>query len=91
MLWRRLTQMSRRLNACACWLTMKKADWQINQYDVLPDRVGFYLWPRAGGPQFEFKFRQPFAMEAKNASSLLSDYANPEARRVIAPARVRIR
>jgi hypothetical protein len=46
-------------------LAMKKADWQIKQYEVLPDRVIIYLWPRAGGLQFEFTFHQRFAMEAK--------------------------
>jgi hypothetical protein len=71
-------------------LAMKKADWQINQHDVLPDRVVVYLWPRAGGLQFEFKFCQRFAIEAKNASSVLYDYCNPEARSVIAPVKFRI-
>jgi hypothetical protein len=28
---------------------MKGSDWSISQYDVLPDRVVVYLWPRAGG------------------------------------------
>ncbi|HEU5132901.1 MAG TPA: hypothetical protein VFT26_12385, partial [Pyrinomonadaceae bacterium] len=32
-------------------------DWTINRYDVLPDRVVFYLWPKAGGVSFDFKFR----------------------------------
>jgi hypothetical protein len=68
-------------------LAIKKSDWQINQYDVLPDRVLFYLWPRAGSVPFEFKFRQRFAIEAKTASSVLYDYYNPEARRVIAPVK----
>lgn len=68
-------------------LAIQKSNWQINQYDVLPDRVLVYLWPRAGGLQFEFKFRQRFAIEAKNASSVLYDYYNPEAGRVIAPVK----
>jgi hypothetical protein len=31
---------------------MKSSDWAISQYDVLPDRVRVYLWPRAGGVKF---------------------------------------
>jgi hypothetical protein len=71
-------------------LAIKKADWQINQYDVLPDRVVFYLWPRAGGLRFEFKFRQRFASEAKNAASVLYDYYNPEAKSLIIPVKFTI-
>jgi uncharacterized protein YfaS (alpha-2-macroglobulin family) len=68
-------------------LAIQKSNWQINQYDILPDRVLVYLWPYAGGLQFEFKFRQRFAIEAKTASSVLYDYYNPEAKRVIAPVK----
>lgn len=66
---------------------VEKSDWSINQYDVLPDRVVVYLWPRAGGLKFDFKFRQRFAIEAKNASSVLYDYYNPEASAVLAPVK----
>jgi hypothetical protein len=64
---------------------------RFNQSDVLPDRVGFALWPPAGGPRFEFKFRQRFALEAKNAASMLYDYDNPEAKSLILPATFTIR
>jgi A-macroglobulin receptor binding domain len=57
----------------------------INQYDVLPDRVVIYLWPRAGGSDFSFKFRPRIAMTAKSAPSVVYDYYNPEAKAVIAP------
>ncbi|HEV2833788.1 MAG TPA: alpha-2-macroglobulin family protein, partial [Pyrinomonadaceae bacterium] len=30
-------------------------DWSITQYDVLPDRIVVYLWPKAGGTSFNFK------------------------------------
>ncbi|HJQ69574.1 MAG TPA: MG2 domain-containing protein [Blastocatellia bacterium] len=66
---------------------VKQANWEINQYDVLPDRVIVYLWPRAGVTRFEFKFRARFGLAAQSAPSLLCDYYNPEARAVIAPAR----
>ena len=66
---------------------VKQAGWAVNQYDVLPDRVIVYLWPRTGGTRFEFKFRARFGLAAQSAPSLLYDYYNPEARAVIAPAR----
>jgi A-macroglobulin receptor binding domain len=64
---------------------MDAADRGISRYDILPDRVVFYLWPRAGGVKFDFKFRPRFAMNAKSAPSILYDYYNSEARTVVAP------
>jgi hypothetical protein len=65
---------------------MKSSGWAISQYDVLPDRVVFYLWARAGGIDFNFKFRPRFALTAKTAPSIVYDYYNPEARAVVVPA-----
>jgi hypothetical protein len=62
------------------------SNWTINQYDVLPDRVVVYLWPKAGGSEFTFKFRPRLAMIAKSASSSVYDYYNPEAKAVVAPS-----
>ena len=64
---------------------MKNSGWAFNQYDVLPDRVVVYLWPRAGGVAFDFKFRPRFGLTAKAAPSVVYDYYNPEARAVVAP------
>jgi len=64
---------------------MKGSGWAITQYDVLPDRVVVYLWPRAGGVDFNFKFRPRFALTAKAAPSTVYDYYNPDARAVVAP------
>jgi hypothetical protein len=66
---------------------MKESGWALQQYDVLPDRVIVYLWPRAGGVKFEFKFRPRYGIRAKSAPSMIYDYYNPEARAVVAPAR----
>jgi hypothetical protein len=66
-------------------LAVKESDDKINRYDVLPDRVVVYLWPRAGGVDFSFKFRPRFEMTAKSAPSVLYDYYNPEAKAVVAP------
>jgi hypothetical protein len=66
---------------------MKGSDWSISQYDILPDRVVVYLWPRAGGTKFDFKFRPRFGLNAQTAASIVYDYYNPEARAIVAPAR----
>ena len=66
---------------------MKESDWAISQYDILPDRVIVYLWPRAGGTKFDFKFRPRFGLNAQSAASIIYDYYNPEARAIVAPTR----
>lgn len=66
---------------------MNESGWAVNQYDVLPDRLIFYLWQQAGGAKFNFKFRPRFKIAAKTAPSVLYDYYNPEARIVIAPTK----
>lgn len=71
--------------------TMKSSDWAISQYDVLPDRVMVYLWPRAGGVKFDFHFRPRFGLTAKTAPSVIYDYYNPEARAIVVPMTFRIR
>jgi len=59
----------------------------IQSYDVLPDKIVAYLWPRAGGVQFEFKFRPRYGIRALTAASSIYDYYNPEERAVVAPVR----
>jgi len=68
----------------------KETGWDLNHYDVLPDRVVVYLWPRAGGVKFSFKFKPRYGVKAQTAPSALYDYYNPEARVVVAPTRFRI-
>jgi hypothetical protein len=65
---------------------MKAGGWEINQYDVLPDRVIVYLWPRAGGTKFSFTFKPRFGLKALSAPSILYDYYNPEAHAVVEPS-----
>jgi uncharacterized protein YfaS (alpha-2-macroglobulin family) len=72
-------------------LAVKNAGYAINHYDVLPDRVIFYLWPSAGGCKFSFQFRSRFGTKAQSAASILYDYYNPEARAVVAPMRFVVR
>ncbi len=64
---------------------MKGSDWSISQYDVLPDRVVVYLWPRAGGTKFDFRFKPRIGLKAHTAASTVYDYYNPEARAIVAP------
>ncbi|HWS88656.1 MAG TPA: MG2 domain-containing protein [Pyrinomonadaceae bacterium] len=63
----------------------------LNGYDVLPDRLVVYLWPRGGGTRFQFKFRPRYGLKALTAPSQLYDYYNPEARTVVAPTRFVVR
>jgi hypothetical protein len=65
---------------------MKSAGWELNQYDVLPDRLIVYLWPRAGGTKFSFTFKPRFGLRALSAPSILYDYYNPDAHAVVEPA-----
>jgi hypothetical protein len=64
---------------------IKNSGWSLHQYDILPDRVVVYLWPAAGGVNFDFKFRPRFALKAKSAPSTIYDYYNPESNFVIVP------
>jgi len=66
---------------------LKASAWEFTRYDVLPDRLIVYLWPRAGGTKFNFKFRSRFGLRAQTAPSVLYDYYNPTARAVLAPTR----
>jgi hypothetical protein len=68
-------------------LAMKESGWEFSRYDVLPDRLVVYLWPRAGGTNFRFSFRPRFGLAAKSAPSVVYDYYNPEARAVLAPTK----
>jgi hypothetical protein len=70
---------------------VKNSGWSLSRYDVLPDRVVVYLWPRESGTKFEFKFRPRFGLVAQSAPSLLYDYYNPEARVVVAPVKFVVR
>jgi A-macroglobulin receptor len=55
----------------------------MSSYEVLPDRVEFYIWPTAGGSKFEFAFRVRYGMESWSAPSSFYDYYNPEAAAVM--------
>jgi len=64
--------------------------WDLSRYDILPDRVIAYLWPRAGGTTFEFKFRPRYGLEAHTPASMLYDYYNPDAYSILLPQHFRV-
>jgi hypothetical protein len=70
---------------------MKDSGWDVNQFDVQPDRVIVYLWPRAGGTSFSFSFTPRFGFDAETTPSILYDYYNPDARAVVTPTRIIVR
>ncbi|HEY3739906.1 MAG TPA: MG2 domain-containing protein [Bryobacteraceae bacterium] len=58
----------------------------VDSYEVEPDHVTFYVWPRAADVKFRFVFRPRYAMKARTAQSVLYDYYNPDERVVLEPA-----
>ena len=64
---------------------MQDSGWEINQYDVLPDRLIVYLWPHAGGTKFTFDLTARFGVKALTPPSILYDYYNPEAQAKVLP------
>ena len=59
----------------------------VDRYDILPDRILFYLWPKAGGASFDFDLHARTPMVAKSSASVLYDYYNPEALSEVLPLR----
>ena len=59
---------------------------KISRYELQPDRIVFYLWsPQAAGSHFTFRFTPRYAIHAKAAPAILSDYYNPDLNVVLAP------
>lgn len=59
----------------------------VDSYEVEPDHVTFYVWPRAADVKFRFVFRPRYAMKARGTQSVLYDYYNPDERVVLEPAK----
>jgi hypothetical protein len=70
---------------------MNGSDWSISQYEIRPDRLVVYLWPRAGGTDFDFTFRERYEVNALTGPSVLYDYYNPDAQTVVQPTRIDVR
>jgi A-macroglobulin TED domain/MG2 domain/Carboxypeptidase regulatory-like domain/Alpha-2-macroglobulin family/A-macroglobulin receptor binding domain/Macroglobulin domain MG3 len=59
----------------------------LNHYEVLPDKLLVYLWPRAGGYDLRFTFSLRYAIDALTSPSVVYDYYNPDARFDLPPQR----
>lgn len=66
---------------------MSDNGWDLSSFDVLPDRIVAYVWPRAGGTKFSMSFTTRMAVDAQAAPHTLFDYYNPDASVTIAPDR----
>lgn len=67
------------------------ADWSLSRYDILPDRVVLYMWSKAGGTKFNFKFKPRYGINAQTPASIVYDYYNPEAQATVAPLRFAVK
>jgi len=65
-------------------------DTGVDSFEVAPDHVTFYIWPRGPVSHFQFVFRPRFAMKARTAQSVLYDYYNPDERSVLPPQTFRV-
>jgi hypothetical protein len=63
----------------------------VDSFEVAPDRVTLYLWPRANDSKFSFIFRPRFPMRVRLEPSILYDYYNPDARAIVPPATLLVR
>ncbi len=68
-----------------------KNDWSLSRYDILPDRIIFYMWSKAGGTRFNFKFKPRYGINASTPSSIVYDYYNPEAQSLVAPLKFSVK
>jgi len=62
----------------------------LDHYQIRPDRVVLYLWPRARVLELTVPFTPRFAADAQSVRSVLYDYYNPDERTVLRPERFRI-
>jgi hypothetical protein len=67
------------------------ADWSLSRYDVLPDRIVLYMWSKAGGTRFNFKFKPRYGINAQTPASVVYDYYNEEARGIVAPLKFEVK
>ena len=63
----------------------------LSHFEVMPDRIVFYMWAKAGGTSFEFKFKPRYRINAQTPASVVYDYYNEEARAVVKPKRFVVR
>ena len=66
-------------------------DRSLSRYDVLPDRIILYMWSKAGGTKFNFKFKPRYAINAQTPASFVYDYYNEEAKATLAPLKFSVK
>ena len=66
---------------------ISESGWDLSSFEVLPDRVIAYVWPRAGGTRFAITFTARMGIDALSAPHTLYDYYNPDASVTVAPSR----
>jgi hypothetical protein len=69
---------------------LSNSGWEVSHYDLLPDKLVLYLWPRAGGTKLTFSFHLRYGLRTRTAASVLYDYYNPDAEVDLAPADFRV-
>jgi A-macroglobulin TED domain/A-macroglobulin receptor binding domain len=67
------------------------ADWSLSRYDILPDRIVLYMWSKAGGTKFNFKFKPRYGINAQTPASTVYDYYNEEAKATLAPLKFEVK
>ncbi|HRH40055.1 MAG TPA: MG2 domain-containing protein [Pyrinomonadaceae bacterium] len=68
-----------------------KNDWSLSRYDILPDRIIFYMWSKAGGTKINFKFKPRYGIKALTPASVVYDYYNEEAKAIVAPLKFEVK
>jgi len=68
-----------------------ETDWSLSRYDILPDRIVLYMWSKAGGTKFNFKFRPRYGINAQTPASVVYDYYNEEAKATLAPMKFEVK
>lgn len=63
----------------------------VDSFEVAPDRVIFYVWPRAEDSKIRFTFRPRYPIHALTAPAVLYDYYNPDARVILPPEMFSVR
>ncbi len=66
-------------------------DRSLSRYDILPDRIIFYMWSKPDGTKFDFKFRPRYGINAQTPASVVYDYYNDEAKATVAPLKFEVK
>ena len=48
------------------------------------------MWSKAGGTDFDFKFKPRYGIDAQTPASIVYDYYNPEAKAMVPPLKFNV-